>query len=197
MNTGRGGCAEARLGAESAWWKRLLGVQRPYRAFLRNLELGLVLEVGSGVGRNLEHLRGSSVGVDHSARAVEIARGRGLPAYLPAELRASAWATPGRFDSLLFSHVLEHMSAAQAVDLVRAHLDLLAPGGRVVILTPQEAGFRSDPTHVELVDFAAARRIAEGAGLEVTSQRSFPLPRFAGRIFKYNEFVTLARKGLR
>src|SRR5438445_11447794 len=113
--------ADSRLRAESVWWKRLLDVQRPYRAHLRRLRLGLVLEVGCGIGRNLDHLRGTSIGVDHNRRAVEIARGRGLKAFTPEELRASPWATPGRFDSLLFSHVLEHMTAAQATELVRSY----------------------------------------------------------------------------
>jgi SAM-dependent methyltransferase len=191
------GYAERRLRAENAWWKRLLDVQRPYRAHLRNLRLGLVLEVGCGIGRNLGHLRGTSVGVDPDHRAVEIARGRGLKAFTAEELRASPWATPGRFDSLLFSHVLEHMRAAQATELVRGYLDLLADAGRVVAVTPQEAGFRSDPTHVEFMDFDAVEGVLRGAGLHVQAQYSFPLPRLAGTLFKYNEFVTIARKPVR
>src|SRR6267143_114753 len=177
MNTEDASYAERRFSSESAWWKRLLDVQRPYRAHLRRLRLGLTLEVGCGVGRNLEHLRGNSVGVDHNRRAVEIARGRGLTAFTTGELRASAWATPGCFDSLLFSHVLEHMNSARAV-----------------VLTPQEAGFRSDPTHEEFMDFEKVEAVLRSAGLEVEARYSFPLPRFTGGVFKYNEFVTLARK---
>jgi SAM-dependent methyltransferase len=194
MNTADATYAEQRLNAETAWWKRLLDVQRPYRSHLRKLQLGLVLEVGCGIGRNLDHLRGTSVGVDHNLRAVEIARDRGLTAYTPEELRASGWIGPGCFDSLLFSHVLEHMSAEHATELVRGHLDLLRAGGRVVVLTPQEAGFRSDPTHVEFMDFEKVEAVVRAAGLEVDSRYSFPLPRFTGALFKYNEFVTLARK---
>jgi len=194
MSTEDASYAERRFSTEGAWWKRLLDVQRPYRIHLRRLRLGLVLEVGCGVGRNLDHLRGSSVGVDHNRRAVEIARGRGLTAFTPEQLRASDWAKPGRFDSLLFSHVLEHMSAAQATELLRAHLDLLRAGGRVVVLTPQEAGFRADPTHVEFMDFEKVEAVVRAAGLSVESRYSFPFPRFMGAVFRYNEFVTLARK---
>lgn len=186
--------AEERLRSESAWWKRLLDVQRPYREHLRRLRLGLVLEVGCGIGRNLDHLRGSSVGLDPDRRAVEIARGRGLPAFTPEELRASEWGQGARFDTLLFSHVLEHMTLAAAVDLVRSHLPLLKEGGRVLALTPQEAGFRSDPTHVEFMDFAAVEKILRAAGLAVDRRYSFPFPRFAGTVFKYNEFVSIARR---
>jgi SAM-dependent methyltransferase len=194
METRDAGYAEQRLDAESAWWKRLLDVQRPYRAHLRRLRLGTVLEVGCGVGRNLDHLRDTSVGVDHNRRAVEIARARGLPAYTPEELRASPWAVPGRFDSLLFSHVLEHMTAAEAIGVVRGHLDLLRGGGQVLVLTPQEAGFRSDSTHVEFMDFEKVDAVLRGAGLLPQRRYSFPFPRLTGPVFKYNEFVTLARK---
>jgi|SRR4051812_46745070 2-polyprenyl-3-methyl-5-hydroxy-6-metoxy-1,4-benzoquinol methylase len=194
MTSGGIDYSDRRLAAESVWWKRLLDVQRPYRAHLRRLELGLVLEIGCGIGRNLEHLRGTSVGVDRDRRAIEIVRGRGLPAFTPEELRASSWSQEGRFDSLLFSHVLEHMSSAEARELIRAYLPLLRPGGRVVVCTPQEAGFRSDRTHVEFMDFESVGGIAREAGLEVESRYSFPLPRLTGKIFKYNEFVTIARK---
>jgi SAM-dependent methyltransferase len=193
MSTQDAAYAEERLRAESAWWKRLLDLQRPYRAHLRRLELGLVLEIGCGIGRNLGHLRGSSVGMDHNRRAVEIARARGLAAFTPEEFVLSSWAQPGRFDALLFSHVLEHMSAAEATGLVRTHLHLLRAGGRVLVLTPQEAGFRSDPTHVEYMDFEKVEAVLSGAGLEVERRYSFPLPRLVGALFKYNEFVTIAR----
>src|SRR5882672_167501 len=197
MSTQDASYAERRLSAENVWWKRLLDVQRPYRAHLRKLRLGLVLEVGCGVSRNLDHLRGTAIGVDHNRRAVEIARARGLNAFTDEELRASPWATPGRFDSLLFSHVLEHMQAAQATELIRSYLDLLADAGRVVAVTPQEAGFRSEPTHVECMDFDAVAGVLRGAELHVQAQYSFPLPRLAGLVFKYNEFVTIARKPVR
>jgi len=170
----------------------LLDVQRPFRAHLRRLELGLVLEIGCGIGRNLEHLRGSSVGVDHNRRAVEIARARGLAAFIPEEFHVSHWAKACRFDALLFSHVLEHMSAAEATLLVRAYLHLLRAGGRVVVVTPQEAG--SDSTHVEYMDFDKVEAVLRETELEVERRYSFPLPRLAGAVFKYNEFVTLARK---
>ena len=46
-----------RLQSKETWWKQLLDVQRPYRANLRRLDMGFVLEVGCGIGRNLLSLR--------------------------------------------------------------------------------------------------------------------------------------------
>ncbi len=191
----KGDYADRLVGLQQAWWKRLLDVQRPYREHLRRLNLGFVLEVGCGIGRNLAHLGpGAAVGVDVDARAVEIARARQLVAFTPEELDASAFAVPGRFDALLLSHVLEHLRLSDAVALVRRYLPLLRTDARVVAITPQEAGFRSDPTHAEFMDFARVATVLEGAGLELSERYSFPFPRAVGRVFKYNEFVCIARK---
>ena len=71
---------------------------------------------------------------------------------------------------------------------------MLRAGGRLVILCPQEAGFRSDATHVEFMDFDRLRRIASRLGLATERTYSFPFPRWAGRVFTYNEFVVVSRK---
>src|SRR5688572_8348700 len=84
---------------QNVWWKRLLDVQAPYRWNLRRLRPGLTLDVGCGIGRNLLHLGGTGVGVDHSAHSVEACRAQGLTAYLVDEFKASEHAAPGRFDS--------------------------------------------------------------------------------------------------
>jgi hypothetical protein len=75
--------------------------------------------------------------------------------------------------------------------LIAAYLPHLHPGGRVVLITPQEVGQRSDPTHVRLVDAAASRAMLEGLGARVVSSRSFPLPRWGGRVFVHNETVVV------
>jgi SAM-dependent methyltransferase len=186
----------ARLASlESAWWKRALGVQMPYRLHLRRLDLGFTLDVGCGIGRNLVHLRGNGVGIDHNPASVRIARERGVQAFTPGEFKTSPFAVPGRFDSMLCSHVVEHMAIAAAVELLTAHLVLVRAGGRIVLIAPQERGFRSDPTHVTFVDFDGLDEIADRLGLVVEARRSFPFPRPAGRWFPHNEFVVVARVG--
>jgi hypothetical protein len=44
------------------------------------------------------------------------------------------------------------------------------------------------------MDFEKVEALLRGTGLEVERRYSFPLPRLAGAVFKYNEFVTIARK---
>lgn len=180
----------------SIWWKRLFDVQRPYRRHLCSLRLGLVLDVGCGTGRNLENLKdcGGAVGVDHNPHSVAIARRRGFEAYVPDAFRASPHAVPGRFDSLLLAHVAEHMTVDEGVTLLREYLTYVRHGGRAVLVTPQEAGFRSDPTHVVFLGLTSLDRLARAAGLEPRAAYSFPLPRLFGRVFRYNEFVLVADK---
>jgi 2-polyprenyl-3-methyl-5-hydroxy-6-metoxy-1,4-benzoquinol methylase len=173
------------------WWKRVLNVQAPYRAHLRRLRLGRVLDIGCGIGRNLSHLDGNGVGVDHNVDAVAAVRALGFEAYVPAEFHRRK--AGDRFDSLLVSHVLEHLPAEAASGLLAEYLPYIKPGGRVVFITPQERGYASDATHVWFVGHAETKRLAKQAGLTVERQYSFPFPRRVGRIFAYNEFVMVGR----
>jgi 2-polyprenyl-3-methyl-5-hydroxy-6-metoxy-1,4-benzoquinol methylase len=179
---------------EAVWWKRMLDVQRPYRAHLRRLKLGTVLDIGCGIGRNLNNLGGNGVGVDPNTDAIATCKARGLRAFTPDEFAASEYAKPGTFDTLLISHVLEHLQDDEALALITSNLPYIKSGGRAVFITPQEAGYKSDPTHVIFVDLPRLESLAQRAGLERISGYSFPFPRPVGRVFKYNEFVLVARK---
>lgn len=187
--------AERLASLESVWWKRLLDVQAPYRLHLRRLELGFVLDVGCGIGRNLVNLgRGNGVGIDRDPACVSIARARGLEAFSIEQFHASPYARSASFDSLLLSHVAEHMQRHEAVELLVQYERFVRPGGKIVLITPQQAGFGSDPTHVHYVDFNESAAILRAARIEPRRQYSFPLPEAFGRLFRYNEFVTIGTK---
>ena len=179
---------------QRVWWKRWLDVQAPYRRNLLQLQPGLTLEVGCGIGRNLRHLGGNGVGVDRNPYSVRAAREWGLRAYTPDEFHGSEWDHPARFDSLLLSHVAEHMHRGQLLSLLREHLGYVRSGGQLILITPQEVGFRSDPTHVEFMDTAALRSVADELGLLPVRDYSHPFPRAFGRVFIYNQFVSVSRK---
>jgi SAM-dependent methyltransferase len=175
-----------------ARWRRWLDVQAPYRRRLRRLGLGRTLDLGCGIGRHLLHLPPGSVGVDPSRAAVEAARRRGGEAYLPEEFRASPRAGE-RFDALLCAHVLEHMRFAAGEALLAEWLPSVRSGGQVVLVTPQEAGFRSDPTHVEFQDLTTLVRMLARLGCSVERAFSFPFPSFVGRYFRHNESIAVGR----
>jgi len=177
-----------------ARWKRMLNVQAPYRWNVRRLGLGRTLDVGCGIGRNLEHLDGHGVGVDHNAASVEYCRSRGLTALTTDEFSASEYARPDAFDSILAAHLVEHLSEELAREVMASYLPYLRAGGAVVFITPQERGYATDATHVKFMDFAEVARLAGDLGLTVERRYSFPLPRAFGKLFTYNEFVVVARK---
>lgn len=184
---------ERLLRKQTAWWKRALHVQAPYRWNLRRLDLGFTLDIGCGIGRNLQHL-GGGVGVDHNAESVKVVKALGFEAYTPDEFEASTRARPGQFDALLFAHVLEHMGRETGLELLQRYLPYLRDGGKVCVITPQERGYRSDATHEYFVDFDVIADDFARTGLEPVRSYSFPFPRSFGELFIYNEFIALATK---
>jgi Methyltransferase domain. len=176
-----------------ARWKRVLDVQAPYRWNLRRI-LGdrRTLDVGCGIGRNLRNLPAGSAGVDHNEQSVRACREAGLTSMTVAEFLAEPPGDRARFDGLLAAHLVEHLPAGGAADVLEPYLPYLAADARVVLICPQERGFASDATHTVFTDQTSLGELARHLGLRVDKQFSFPLPRFAGRAFTYNEFVTVA-----
>jgi SAM-dependent methyltransferase len=191
--TSREDYADRLLRLETKGWKRVLDVQRPYRKNLQRQQLGRTLDVGCGIGRNLAALSADSLGVDHNAQSVELARQRGYRAVTVEQFNADP-PEPGSFDSMLLAHVVEHMTVAEAEELVRFYLPYIRPGGRVMLICPQRRGFATDDTHVQFFDLPALRALAGSLGLVVTRQYSFPLPELAGGIFAYNEYCLIAAR---
>jgi 2-polyprenyl-3-methyl-5-hydroxy-6-metoxy-1,4-benzoquinol methylase len=175
----------------SARWKHIIDVQAPYRWNISRLRLGHTLDVGCGIGRNLQHLGAGAVGIDHNADSVAVARAAGLTAYTREEFLESADCVPASFDTVLLAHVVEHMAREAAIGLLTDNLTFLRPGGQVVFITPQEAGYRTDETHVRFVDFDGLADLAAAIGFAITRRYSFPFPRMIGRVFPHNEFVAV------
>jgi len=172
---------------EGRRWKRF--VPNPYRWHIRRRCAGRVLDVGCGIGRCLAFLDGRGVGVDPNAAAVAKARDRGFEAYTPGELLGRT--DIAGFDTLLCSHVLEHLDPETSAELLRTWLPRIRSGGRVVLICPQARGQASDPTHVRLMDPAALRALCDEVGVHVDHIGSFPLPRWGGRWWVHNETVLL------
>jgi 2-polyprenyl-3-methyl-5-hydroxy-6-metoxy-1,4-benzoquinol methylase len=188
---------KTRLVSKDAKWKRILDVQRPYRANLKKLGIDNVLDVGCGIGRNLQNLSRigvTAVGVDHNEHSVAEANSRGFKAFTLENFKQQYGVDQPTFDSILISHVLEHMPEQDAINVLKEYLPYLKPGGRVIVITPQEAGYKTDPTHVNFVDLEVSQRMIEQAGLTYEHGYSFPFPRWLGKLFPYNEFVAVCHK---
>ena len=142
----------------------------------------------------MEASRPRGVGVDPNETAITVCRQKGHEAYTPEEFAAARPPDGGRtFDMLLCSHVLEHLDEATGVALLESYLPNLRDDGRIVLITPQERGQRSDPTHVRYMDAAALESLAGQCHLTIERTSSFPLPRSFGKWFIYNETITVAR----
>src|SRR5258705_9821834 len=157
----------------------MFNTQAPYRWHIRRLNLGRTLDVGCGIGRNLGHINGNGVGVDHNHTSVQFCRAQGYEAYTVDDFFRSAHAQPDAFATLLAAHLLEHLPAEAASRIVSSYLPYIRAGGRVVFITPQERGYASDVTHVRFVGFSEGERLASTLGLTVRDQYSFPFPRAA------------------
>jgi 2-polyprenyl-3-methyl-5-hydroxy-6-metoxy-1,4-benzoquinol methylase len=178
---------------EQAGLKRFLPTQAPYHWNLRRLHPGRTLDVGCGVGRNLAALGPGSVGVDHNETSVATARARGYTACTDTEFFEPERFQPAEFDSLLCAHVLEHLDEETGTSILKSYLPYVRPGGLVILICPQEAGYASDATHVRFVDFDGLRATATALGVTELKSYSFPLPRTMGKSFKYNEFILVGR----
>lgn len=176
------------------WWKRKLNVQLPYRIQLRRLSPGFVLEVGCGIGRNLDHLSGNGVGVDHNQLAVDITKDRGFEAYLPDAFEHEYAAKQSTFDSLLLSHVAEHLPLDESIKLLKHYLKWVKPDGRVIIITPCLRGYHSDASHVTFLGTRELEYLYKNAGLMMSRCFCFPFPEWVGVLFKYNEYVSTGER---
>ncbi|WP_177557465.1 class I SAM-dependent methyltransferase [Antricoccus suffuscus] len=177
-------------------WKQALDVQAPYRRNIQRLTLGKTLDVGCGIGRNLAYLSKESVGVDHNPHSIQVARDRGLDAYTTDEFFDNPQvAVKGGYDALLAAHLVEHMPLDQTVEIMESYLPFLKDGARCVFICPQEMGYKTDDTHVLFADFAVLQEVCGRLGLKFEYEYSFPFPRVVGKVFPYNEFVVVSRKG--
>ena len=78
--------------------------------------------------------------------------------------------------------------------MILAYKKFLKPRSRLVLICPQERGFASDATHVEFMDCGKLAEIQELCGFTPNRCFSFPLPRWCGGVFTYNEFVSVGRR---
>ena len=140
---------------------------------------GRVLDVGCGGGELLAHYRAlgwATFGIDVSRGAAQAARDRGATVHV-GTLADQPWEARS-FDLAVFSHSLEHIPEP-LVALAQAR-DLLAPGGRLVVLAPnwrcwQRFVFRGLwfpldlPRHVSHFSPRALARAAERLELETVA----------------------------
>ncbi len=179
---------------QEKWWKKAIRFIDPYKRNINNLKPGFCLDIGCGLGRNLNYINGHGVGLDHNENCVEACLSKGFIAYSPSEFKTSKYAEGKQFDSILLSHVAEHMKEEEVVHLISEYLVYLKQNGKVILITPQERGQNSDLTHVAFMDFSTLSQIGEKLLLSPIQAYSHPFPRCFGPFFIYNEFIWVGQK---
>jgi SAM-dependent methyltransferase len=121
---------------------------------------GRVLDFGCGVGELLRRLPAGSRGLEVNPFTVRHCQENGLDVELydpAADKYRLAQARHGEFQTLVVSHVLEHLPDPQRV--LRALLATCRERaiGRLVMIVPGAAGFASDPTHKTFITAAYLR----------------------------------------
>lgn len=140
---------------------------------------GPTLDFGCGVGELLERLPAGSKGAEYNQASVEHCRRKGLPVEwydgYADDWRLGTLPIEWSFESMVISHVLEHLDAPMAV--LRALLESARGRGvsRVLVVVPGKAGFRIDATHRTFVDLAMFKDADLGSlGWRMADSRYFP-----------------------
>lgn len=131
-----------------------------------------LLDVGCGFGRFHAIVRDSGwrcIGVDSNPATVERGRAEGREVFQSAELQAGE-----QYDAILLAHIIEHFDTESLLAFLAHYLEMLRPGGIVIILTPlMHRGFYDDFDHVKPYNPGAVRQILCRSAAQV---RPFAIP---------------------
>lgn len=171
-------------------WSRAAALIAPHRVelalfsrlYLPRVPGGRLLDAGCGSGEQLAMMRSAGwrvQGLDIDPAAVRAARARGFEVF-EGDLRAAPFSDHA-FDAITMVHVLEHLQRPQ--EHIAAARRLLAPGGRLVIVTPNAASLGArrfgrawrglePPRHIQVFTLSGLRRLLEQSGFAVERLRT-------------------------
>lgn len=173
-------------------------VRRAYLNSARNQLRGATLDFGCGVGELLSRLPEGSAGLEYNRATVDHCRAQGLDVHwydgTQDDWQLSAMPPGRRFESMIISHVLEHLDAPASI--LRRLLGSASRLGvrRVLAIVPGQAGYRIDATHRTFVDrdMLMAPNVVQGTGFVAACARHFPIDfRAIGDWFPHHELQVL------
>lgn len=149
-----------------------------------------LLDIGTGRGEFLEVLRDAEIparGVDTNPDAVKRAHQSGLDVELVDAMAHLSSLDGESVGAVTAFHVVEHIEPAELIDLVDEIVRVLAPGGTVILETPNPtnlvvgaASFYHDPTHRRpLTPDYLAFLLRDRGLVDVETRFLHPLPEFA------------------
>ncbi len=171
------------------------------RQFVRDIYLGVTfrllqgrtIDFGCGTGELLKKLPSGSVGLELNPVTVAHCRGLGLNVQLYNPLEDKYLLSDfisGEYESLVISHVLEHIAYSEQVLLSLLQTSRRLGIQRVVVIVPGEKGYSFDSTHQTYIDpvFLEENNLTDVEGFEIVMQRYFPINWcFIGKFFTHFE----------
>lgn len=126
---------------DAAWYReRSRFFDHRLRAFLPVDRGAPILDAACGAGEALHYLRSRGyenlLGIDLSEEQLAQARAAGITNVRHADLLVHLQETPGHYDLIVASHVMEHLPKPQVPVCLRSMARALRAGGRIVVLTP-------------------------------------------------------------
>lgn len=157
-------------------------VRGQYLPFVEGRQL--LLELGCGRGEFLQLAApavGRVLGVDVDPEMVEQAVGAGVDA-VQADVIEFLASTEERPDAVFLAHLIEHLTVAEAFEMLEQVARIVPAGGVVIVVTPNPAclanltnDFWSDPTHVRLYTVDLLRFLLDQTGFDLLEAGGNPL----------------------
>ena len=192
----------------------VIRIQGPYVRFFTEAGARKVLDLGCGRGLFLELLRDAGIeafGVDSDAEAVALCRDNGFQVEQADVLEFLEQAAEGeaRYDGVFCSHLIEHLDTDAAMTMIRSCAGLMAPGGRLVLVTPNvenlevwSGTFWLDPTHQRPYPMPLIAAMMEQASLTVSASfvdratRKYRRPSIRDSVRAFLRYGTSAFRGM-
>jgi 2-polyprenyl-3-methyl-5-hydroxy-6-metoxy-1,4-benzoquinol methylase len=160
-----------------------------------------ILDLGCGSGVFLELVRErqrTGRGIELMQEASEIARSKGLDVVQADVVQFLKAQSPSAYSGIYCSHLIEHFSYSDACWLLEECRRVLAPSGRLVVITPNPVSldvisetFWLDPTHVRPYPLPLLERMMQRAGFEIVGTGHDDPPRLPRRTLPRRWFLRL------
>jgi putative flippase GtrA len=183
--------AEVQIRRSRNWLRRI--VRHVYLSDILRHVRGASIDFGCGAGDLLARLPKGSIGLEINPAAVQFCRDRNLQV-LPYDPELDQYELkeipPGKYTTLLFTHVLEHFPDPQAALKTIFHSCARLGIQRIILTLPCERGFRFDPTHLTYVDrtYLEERGLLAGDTFSTTYLGYFPInQKWLGKHYTFHE----------
>ena len=151
------------------------------------------IDFGCGIGEHLTHLGSDSIGIEVNESSVAYCQNKGLNVVHVSpndDLYQLSFLEKGKYNSMLISHVLEHLDNPDEV--LRQLLIACERIGvkRIFICVPGKKGYAHDATHRTFIDlnYIQDHGLNKSGAFQLVKSGYFPFnAAFVGNYFTHNE----------